>query len=314
MQDDLQDILEGTKQDDELFGLIYGLDASDNWQDESSIHKANPNLNISVDLGYLKSQQQKAIQTLRMQTPIKTKHFNVWCASAVGWMDMDRWNKCSDASLTIDDFAGQPCWAGIDLANKLDLTAYVLMFMKEIDGKRHYYLFPRFYLPETQIDDPANGHYKQWTARGYLESIPGSVNTHTELFDQILEDAKRFEIREIGHDPHRAHELMAKLIEQNLTCVELQQKWQNQSEPMKELEALVVDGRLHHDANPVMTWCIANTVVHHLRNAVITPDKASAEKKIDGTVATIMALSRASLSQQPKTEGWAFTPFSVYSE
>ncbi|WP_213805749.1 terminase TerL endonuclease subunit [Granulicella sp. dw_53] len=306
MQDDLQDVLEGIKQDDELFGLIYGLDVGDDWKDELAIHKANPNLGISVGLDYLKSQQLKAIQSPRLQTQVKTKHFNIWCASAVGWMDMDRWQRCSDTSLNIEDFAGETCWAGLDLASKLDLTAYILIFMRVIEGKQHFYLFPRFYLPSARIDDPANGHYKQWSELGYLEATPGEVNTHAELREQISADAKQFDMREVGHDPHGASQLVASLMEEGLTCIELQQTWKYQSEPMKTLEALVMDGRLHHDGNPVMTWNIANTIVHHLRNEVITPDKASAEKKIDGTVATIMALGRATITAP--AEAW-FEPF-----
>ena len=214
-------------------------------------------------------------------------------------MDMDRWAKCSDRSLKIEDFAGESCWAGLDLASKLDLTAYVLMFRREIDGKPHYYLFPRFYLPAARIDDPTNGHYKQWSATGYLEATPGEVNTHTELKEQILADAKQFDLREVGHDPHGASLLVASLIDEGITCVELQQTWKYQSEPMKELEALVMDGRLHHDGNPVMTWCVANTVAQHYPNDVIVPRRSSAEKKIDGTVATIMALGRAVLHSAP---------------
>jgi phage terminase large subunit-like protein len=100
MQDDLMEVLEGTE-DDELFGLIYGLDAGDDWKSETAIHKSNPNVGISVGLDYLKSQQLKAIQTPRLQTQIKTKHFNIWCAAAVGWMDMDRWAQCASTDLGV---------------------------------------------------------------------------------------------------------------------------------------------------------------------------------------------------------------------
>jgi phage terminase large subunit-like protein len=307
MQDDLQDVLEGTKEDDELFGLIFGLDAGDDWKSELAIYKANPNINVSVGLDYLKSQQLKATQTPRLQTQIKTKYFDIWCASAVGWMDMDRWAKCADRSLKVEDFAGETCYAGLDLANKLDLTAYLLIFMRKVEGQPHYYLFPRFYLPAARIDDPSNGHYKQWSELGYLEATPGEVNTHVEMREQILADAKQFDLREVGHDPHGASILVAGLIDEGLTCVELQQTWKYQSEPMKDLEALVMDGRLHHDGNPVMTWNISNTTVHRYPNEVIVPRKASAEEKIDGTVAAIMALGRATLAV-PKQQS-TFEPF-----
>jgi phage terminase large subunit-like protein len=75
---------------------------------------------------------------------------------------MAKCSACSDPNLSIEEFAGEPCWAGPDLASRLDLTAYTLIFKREIDGKDHYYLFPRFYLPEDRVDDATLGHYKQW--------------------------------------------------------------------------------------------------------------------------------------------------------
>ncbi len=304
MQDDLVEVLEGVKVDDELFGLIFGLDPGDEWSDERALRKSNPNLGVSVGLDYLRSQIAKAVQTPRLQTPVKTKHLNMWCQAAVGWMDMDRWKRCEDRTLKIEDFKGETCWAGLDLASKLDLTAYVLMFMREIEGKQHYYLFPRFSLPSARIDDPTKSHYKQWSIQGYLEATPGEVNTHAELKEQILADAKTYDLREIGHDPHGASILVAALMEQKVTCVELQQTWKFQSEPMKELEALVMDGRLHHNGNPVMSWCVANTVAQHYPNDVIVPRRPSDEKKIDGTVSAIMAISRASVVK-PKRKWFA---------
>jgi len=65
------------------------------------------------------------------------------------------------------------------------------------------------------------------------------------------------------------------------------------SEPMKELEALVIDERLHHDANPALTWMMSNVVAHTDKKDNIFPNKERSESKIDGAVALIMALSRA---------------------
>lgn len=308
LQDDLMDVLEGIKEDDELFGLIYTLDVGDDWKTELAIHKSNPNLNVSIGLDYLKSQQQKAINHPRQRTTICTKHFNMWVASAVGWIDPDRWKKCEDRTLKVEDFVGETCYGGLDLAEKWDLTAYVLIFMRRLEDQPHYYLFPRFYLPAARIDDPTNGHYKQWYELGYLESVPGEVNTHVDMRQQISEDARQFNLEQLGHDPFGASRLISELIEDGITCNALPQTWKFQSEPMKELEALVRDGRLHHDGNPVMTWCIANTVVKTLGNDLIVPRKASAEKKIDGTLAAMMALRPSTLALSPKKKQ-SFKPF-----
>jgi phage terminase large subunit-like protein len=304
MQEDARDVLEGLKQDDQLFALMYGLDAGDDWKTEAALRKANPNLAV-MNYDYLLGQQAKAIQTIRLQTPVKTKHFNVWCASAVGWIDLDKWHVGkNNPVLTLDDFKGEECWAGLDLATKIDLTAYVLLFRRLIDGVTHYYLFPRFYLPAAKIDDPANGHYKQWSELGYLEAVPGNSNSHEELLVQITQDSKKFEILEVAHDPMFAHMLINKLVEARFVTAEIPQTAKYLSEPMKEMEALILDERFHHDGNPVMTWCIANTTMVTYKNQLIAPDKARDEKKTDGTVATMLALSRAALTIPKKKQSW----------
>jgi phage terminase large subunit-like protein len=70
---------------------------------------------------------------------------------------------------------------------------------------------------------------------------------------------------------------------------------------MKQLEALVIDDRLHHDGNSCMNWMMSNVVAHTDAKGNIFPRKEKNELKIDGPVALIMALSRA-LSSPPLIE------------
>ena len=66
----------------------------------------------------------------------------------------------------------------------------------------------------------------------------------------------------------------------------------NFSEPMKTLEALVLQGKLTHDGDPVLGWMASNVVAHLDAKDNIYPRKERPENKIDGIVALIMALSR----------------------
>jgi phage terminase large subunit-like protein len=74
---------------------------------------------------------------------------------------------------------------------------------------------------------------------------------------------------------------------------------------MKMLEALVISGRFHHDGDPVLTWMVSNVVCHRDAKDNIYPRKEREENKIDGVVATLMALGRA-LSRQPEQQFQAF--------
>lgn len=303
MQDELQDVLAGVTTNEELFGVIYAADEDVDWKTELALRQANPNMGISVMEGYLLKQQQDAINSPRKQTTFKTKNLCIWTSTAVSWITRERWRACIDDTLKIEDFLGQPCWVGLDLANKLDLTAYVKVFRNGDD----YVAFPTFYLPEARIEDVANGFYKDWSEKGYLEATPGSVNTHRELREDILEDAKRFELMEIAHDPYQAIELVTSLIEEGITCVEVRQNVAGLSDSMKSVEAAVIAKTLRHADDPVMDWCVSNCkALLDRRHENPVPTKESPEKKIDGVPALIMAYGRAMIAPKQQSAGFFF--------
>lgn len=70
------------------------------------------------------------------------------------------------------------------------------------------------------------------------------------------------------------------------------------STAMKELEALVADGRFHHDGNPILSWAMSNVVCHRDKKGNIYPNKVSADKKIDPVVALLMAVYRWTAYQE----------------
>ena len=75
--------------------------------------------------------------------------------------------------------------------------------------------------------------------------------------------------------------------------VELPQTLKNMSEPMKQLQALIYEGRIHFDGNPVMHWMFSNVVCHVDAKENIFPRKEKPADKIDGVVALIMAINQA---------------------
>jgi phage terminase large subunit-like protein len=308
LSDELDDVLEGRTENDEFFGVNYTVDPDVPFSSDLALQTSNPNLGVSVKLDYLQTQQADAIRSPRKQTAFRTKNTNVWVNAAHGWMNMESWAACRDTEMKIEDFIGQPCFGALDLAIMHDLTGYIKLFQKQIAGKTHYYVFPESYLPEDKIAEAGGGHFQQWERQGYLTAVDGAVNDFTSLQEDIEEDFSRFEIKEIAFDPALASTPVAHMQAAipELEFVEIGQKWQNLSEPMKTLEGIVEEGRLHHN-DPILSWCIANTQANHYRNDAIMPTKVSPEKKIDLTVALIMALARALVVPiKPKSK---FKPF-----
>ncbi|KGB22145.1 Phage terminase large subunit [Acetobacter pomorum] len=157
----------------------------------------------------------------------------------------------------------------------------------------HYYAFATFYLPQRAVDEAANAQYQGWAIDGYLQTTPGDVTDFETVEAGLLEDKNSFSVTDVAYDPWQATQLAQRMSEKDVPMREYRQTVQNFSEAMKELEALVLSGRLHHDGNPVLEWCISNVVCHTDAKDNIYPRKERVENKIDGAVSLIMALGVA---------------------
>ena len=69
---------------------------------------------------------------------------------------------------------------------------------------------------------------------------------------------------------------------------------------MRELERLILEHKLAHGSNPVLTWMANNLVVRTDPAGNIKPDKEKSTEKIDGMVGLVMALDRALRHEPPR--------------
>ena len=287
-------VLDGTIVDDSLFGAIYTLDDGDDWKDRKVWIKANPNLGVSVKVEDMERLCTKAQESPAFASEFKTKRLNVWSGAADAFFNMERWRACPVLPPE-PRLVRLPCWLGLDLSSKLDLTALAILFA---DEDRRYHLRARFWLPEQALQTRARhlaALYRTWVNAGWIDLTPGEIIDYRFIREAILQlCGDLHDVREIAYDPHGATQLAIQLHEDDgLPMVELRQTYTNLSEPMRELEALIIDRRISHDRNPVLDWCLGNTVARIGVGDHVLPAKEHFDNKIDGTAATVTALSRA---------------------
>ena len=301
-QVELQKILECVIENDQRFGIIFGIDESDDWTSDEVLRKANPNFGVSVDAEFLRIQQRDAIADPRKQNVFKTKHLNVWVAAASPWINLHAFQIAGDASLKLEQFQGERCTIGLDLASKQDIASAVYLFERQgDDGKPHYYAIGRHYAPMAAVQKPENAHYQAWVNAGHLIATPGNMIDLEQIQEDLFASAETVVIGEVAKDPWGGQQIGANLAAEGFVVVDIPQQVRYLSEPMKTIQALVDDGRFHHDDNPAMVWMFSNVEVQADRNDNIFPRKARPENKIDGAVATIVGMNRA-LAAQPEPE------------
>ncbi len=303
------EMLEGTVQDDELFGWIWTIDEGDDWKDPAVLAKANPNIGVSVYREYLESQQQRAIKQARFTNHFKTKHLGVWVTAKTGYFNVAQWEALKDESLSLEQFEGQACFLGFDLARKLDMNCMARLFWRDIDGRRHYYsVAPRFWVPEDTVNGLDNRRmaerYQKWVNTGHMLATDGAEVDYREILEEAKEANRINPVQGSPIDPHGATGLSHDLDDEGLNPITITQNYTNMSDPMKELEAAIASGRFHHDGNPIMTWCIANVIGKHIpgNDDIVRPIKQGNDNKIDGAVALIMAVGRAMPGKQTEED------------
>jgi phage terminase large subunit-like protein len=194
------------------------------------------------------------------------------------------------------------------LATTTDIAAKVYLFDRLVAGVMHYYVFGKFYLPETAIADGRNSQYHGWEIAGSLTSTSGDVLDFDLVETDIIDDSRRYQVDRIGFDPWQAQRSAQRLAAQGANVLEVRNSAQNFSAPMKEIDLLVRSKRLHHDGCPVLAWMVSNVVCHTDAKENIYPRKERPENKIDGVVALITALALAMAdeagSAQPEIRVW----------
>lgn len=316
LREDVIKVLDGTVRRDEVFAIIFTMDESrkdaagkedlkgEKWSDELALVKANPNLDVSVFRSFLVAEREVALVNPRKRGVFQTKHLCVWVGAMSAFFDKDMWVSLGDPKLKPEDFIGCTCVLSIDLSKRLDFTARALGFKKIIAGKEHYFLFMRFRLPQAQILRPECQHYFGWAESKYIEVHEGAVVDFMRVQAETEQEIKRFKAKEFAYDDWNA-EQFGQAIGQGTKAVpvELDQNVKMLNAPMKELEALIIEGRVHHDGNPVMNWMMGNVTAREDANENVMPRKEPGreENKIDGAVAAIMVISRLMVTPTKKS-------------
>lgn len=289
-------VLEKRIVDDSFWGVIYTIDEEDNWEDESCWKKANPNLEVSVkldDMRHLASQAKQMPSKLNSFLRLK---LNVWTQSETKWLRQDVW-EANGGTIDYSYLKNRRCYGGLDLSSTTDITAWILVFPPERENEK-YVILPKFFIPEENIEDRVKRDrvsYDVWLREGYVIATPGRSVNYDYVLKQIYDDVGIYDFKEIAFDRWGSRDIARKLEEDGFTMIDFGQGFQSMSPAMKDLERYLLEKKINHGNNPVLTWMSSNVVIKSDPAENIKPDKDKSTERIDGIVALIMAFSRALL-------------------
>ena len=207
---------------------------------------------------------------------------------------MEKWDACA-FPVSADDLEGRVCYGGLDLSSTTDITAFVLVF-PPLDEDDKYQILAFFWIPEENLElRVRRDHvpYDVWERQGFLQTTEGNV-VHYGFIEKFIESlGERYHIREIAFDRWGAVQMVQNLEGMGFTVVPFGQGFKDMSPPTKELMKLTLEQRIAHGGQPVLRWMMDNIFIKTDPAGNIKPDKEKSTEKIDGVVATVMALDRA---------------------
>lgn len=289
------------------FGLLYGLDPQDDWQNPDNWAKANPMHGISVmnDAIYQRAEEAKHKPAALNEFLCKT--LNIFVSANSAWIDRRTW----DESI-ITEVRGDPeaTFIGFDLAATRDLNAVcTLKRYAELDYEAEF----QFFLPEESMALIPKHYldiFRLAIDSKILKLTHGNVMDDREISDYIKNQCETYNIKEVGYDAYNAASLVARLYDHGIPVKKVGQGMAVLNNPSKYIEKMILNKQIKHNGNPFLGWQLGNCSVYEDVNLNIKIRKSEADKaaKVDGIIAMIIA-AHCSLDNPYVSNSFGFRSF-----
>ena len=293
------DILDGTVTAEDFFADVYTLDKGDVWTDERVWIKANPLLaGTPAGLETLRRDAQTAHdmggEELR---DFLVKGLNCWpYDDDLLYIPAEWWRRSLDETITLDRFAGCPCFVGVDLSAGGDLCSIALIFAQGGD----YYVFSHSFMPRGRFEEHIQqdlAPYDVWEKQGLL-TVTGGEFTYKNDYAfivrhlSILRERYGFSFQGIGYDPYNADGFVPMLEPFGCPLVMVTQSARNLSPATEDFRLSLKSGRVHADPkNELLNWSMVNAhvVTNSFGEIKIDKEPHAKKRRIDPVDAIIDA-------------------------
>jgi phage terminase large subunit-like protein len=187
-----------------------------------------------------------------------------------------------------------PCFGGLDLASTQDLTAFAMLWRDDEAGC--FYLRVHQFVNSEKAESKklnAGIDYLRWAEEGHITVVPGNTTDYRYVKEHIMRQVERYDIRSIGYDPRFSPYIVSELVADDVEMHAMAQNITTMNGPTKEFEMEMLKGNIIHGGNEVLRWQIGCAVTYTdvNENKRVTKEKYSETKKVDGVIASIIAMN-----------------------
>jgi phage terminase large subunit-like protein len=297
-------VLDGTVDDPSFLPVLFGAADDDDWTSPKIWKSANPSYGVTVKADYIKQECARAKVTPTYENTFRRLLLNQWTEQESRWLQMSEWDACAGA-VDLDKLKGRPCYAGLDLASTTDIASLVLLFPGD-----PFQIVPYFWIPEDRLQDRVKQDrvpYDVWVREGLMQTTPGNLIDYRWIMLQIGKASVDYDLRALAFDRWGSQKIVTDLVDEigfvteakdaerfnKPLLIQFGQGFASMNPPTKEFLNMILARKIAHGNNAVLRWMAQNVVVKQDPAGNVKPDKAKSTEKIDGIVATIMALGIA---------------------
>ena len=284
--------------DPRIVSHVYAAEEGADVLDEAAWSAANPALGLFRSLDDLREQANQASRMPTAQNMFRNLCLNQRVSTVSPYVSRDVWQSCGDYPEELEDVE---VYGGLDLSARTDLTAFVAIAKR---GDK-WDVWCRFWAPEDGLMDREKKDrvpYSLWAREGFLTLVPGRTVDYSYVVHDIAEMLSHVEVKAIAFDRWRIDVFRKDMEAAGVTfpLIEHGQGYRDISPALDALDAELLNGRLRHGNNPILTMCAAGAVVSRDPAGNRKLDKSKATARIDGLVALAMAFGALS-KNQPET-------------
>lgn len=285
-----------TKPDPRIVSHVYTADPECELDDRDAWAAANPALGAFRSVQDMEDFSRRAIQSAAQESSFRWLFLNQRVEASAPYVSPGIWKAC--AGEVASDWSGAEVFGGLDLSAVNDLTAFVRVAW--IDGALH--VRPTFWLPGDGLREKARIDrvpYDVWHRQGHLIPTPGKTVDYDWVAPVVLGMMRAENIVRIAFDRWNMRFFRPALERAGATpdemerFVEFGQGFQSMTPALRQLDEVMLNGKLRHGGHPVLEMCAKNSIVKPGPAEGRKLIKLSPNRRIDGMVALAMASSTA---------------------
>lgn len=305
-------IINGEIIDPTFYPIIFETGPDEDEFNEDVWRKANPGYGLSLRPDFIKAKAYRAKVEPSFLNTFRRLHLGRWVDSLTTWIDKNDWNKCSGKTYTLEELAGRTCWVGADIAANEDMVSVVAVFP---DGKGNIDILAKHWVTEKAANSRKKKNdgidYYHWIEKGYVDLVDGNAYDPDMIVNYIQQINEKCKVVSVGLDDWNATYIALQLVSIGVNVGRWRpNNWGLWSEPTAKLESMVMAKKINNMGNPVLAWNVENVVIKYMNGKIHKnvddedesdeldfkkddykrPDKSKSKDKIDGVIATIVAI------------------------